>query len=142
MLGAAAPDSGDFFAILMPWLNTETFQAFLDEFAKHSRCGEDPKREVWLAIDRAGWHIAKALRPPRGMRLVLMPTAAAQINPTERVWLYMRDHHTRCRVLKGLDDLEETLVAAITELLDSPETVRSVCAKPQEARSKHADASL
>lgn len=126
----------------MPWLDTETFQAFLDEFARHTHCGEDPKREVWLAIDRAGWHIANALRPPEGMRLVLMPTAAAQINPAERIWLYMRDHHTRCRVVKGLDDLEDTLVAAINELIGSPETVRSVCAMPAPSGERIADASL
>lgn len=128
VLSAVSPETGDLFSLLMPWLDTEAFQRFLDDFAKHARCGVEKNREVWLAVDKAGWHVAKKLRIPAGLRVIPMPTGAAQINPVERLWLYVRDHYTRCRVVTGLKDLADVLSKGLNEIADSPETVKSVCA--------------
>ena len=135
VIGAADPQTGDFFAILMPWLNTEAFQAFLDALAEHLKPVTAGGEEVWLALDQAGWHVAKDLRAPEGIRLLPMPTAAAQINPAERIWKYMREEYTQCRVFEDLDELEEILCQATLELGESPEIIHSLCAKPETRKT-------
>jgi transposase len=127
VIGAAEPESGEFFSILMPWLNTDTYQIFLEEFAKEYKEQLDAGIEFWLAVDRAGWHTSKGLTVPAGIKLIEMPTGAAQINPIERLWLYIRDHWTRCRIWKDVDELEEVLCALLLVLMQSPQLVSSVC---------------
>ena len=65
VIGAADPQTGDFFAILMPWLNTEAFQAFLDALAEYLKPVVASGEEVWLAvgIGRAGIWPRTCARP-------------------------------------------------------------------------------
>ena len=66
-----------------------------------------------------------------------MPTGAAQINPAERIWKYMREEYTQCRMFEDLDDLEKLLCKAALELGQSPEIIRSLCARPETPRNEH-----
>lgn len=131
ILGAVCALTGCFFGITAPWLNAEVFPIFLEHFARFLHCGEEGRPEIWLAVDRAGWHLAKELRIPAGMTLLEMPTGAAQINPAERVWKYVRDQYTRCYVFKDAKEQEKVLRKAILELEDSPGIIQSRCEKPE-----------
>jgi transposase len=124
---AADPESGDICPMMLDWLNTETFQQFLDEFAIHVKPRIDEGYEIWIAVDRASWHIAKDLIIPRGIRLIIMPTGAAMINPIETLWEYIRRHFMKNRIHKTLEELSDTLYKACRELLDSAKKVISIC---------------
>ena len=129
VLAAADPETGDLFGLLMPWLNAELFQVFLDEFAKHLETFYDlTKDEVWLLVDRAGWHVSKELVIPTGIKLIVMPSGAAEINPIEQLWLYIREHYTRNVVWNNSEHLEETLIQAFRDLWAEPTRLQSVCA--------------
>ena len=125
--GAADPESGDIFLLLLPWLNTVIFQIFLNEFAKHVKNKIKSGYEIWLAIDRAGWHISNDLIVPEGIRLIVLPTGAATINPAESIWGFIRKHYTKCKVHETLDDLQATLTNACNFLAKSAQTVISIC---------------
>lgn len=128
LMGAVDAETGDLFGLFMPWLNSHTFQLFLDEFAKHlDQFYDREEDEVWLVLDRAGWHVSGELKEPEGMRLIVMPTGAAQINPIEQLWLYIRDHHTRNVEWSSYEDLEEELIRAFHKLWNEPAILQSVC---------------
>ena len=85
------------------------------------------KREVWLVVDRATWHSTKGLKLPDNLKIKTLPTAAAQINPIERLWLYIRKYFTNGKVHKSLDCLESTLSQALQHLHKMPEKLMSIC---------------
>lgn len=128
--GAADPESGDIFLLLLPWLNTVIFQIFLNEFAKHVKSRIEAGYEIWLAVDRAGWHIANDLIVPEGIRLIILPTGAATINPAEPIWEFIRKNYTKCKVHETLEELQTTLTNACNFLAKSAQTVVSICHTP------------
>ena len=61
-------------------------QAFLEAFAATIRDDE----HVALVLDGAGWHASKRLRVPSNITLVPLPPYWPELNPVERVWLYLK----------------------------------------------------
>ena len=48
-----------------------------------------------------GWHDRRAIRIPDNISLVTLPPYSPELNPVERVWLYLRE---TCLSLRLLDD--------------------------------------
>jgi transposase len=70
-------------------------QAFLDAFAKTIADDE----HVALVLDGAGWHGAKGLRVPPSITPVPLPPYSPELNPVERVWLYLKQRFLSLRLL-------------------------------------------
>ncbi len=70
----------------LPYLNSSTFQVFLDQFARtfHESLNI-------LVLDKSGGHTAKRLLIPDNVRLVWLPPARPELNPIERVWRDLKD---------------------------------------------------
>jgi transposase len=79
--------------------------AFLARFAA-TPAGDEHAVPV---LDRAGWHRAKGLLVPSNVTLVWLPPYSPQLNPVERVWLYLRERHLSHRLL----DTYDAVVAAL-----------------------------
>ena len=62
-------------------------QALIDELA--SQLPAD--RHAVLVMDRAGWHIARDLDWPDTVTPLHLPPYSPQLDPIERVWLYLRE---------------------------------------------------
>ena len=56
-----------------------------------------------------------------------LPPYAPELNPVERLWLYLRQHHWSNRTLADIDALEEAAVAGWRAVCLKPEKVRSIC---------------
>ncbi len=84
--GAVAPTTGENFFLELPYLNSSTFQVFLDQFAQafHESLNI-------LVLDKSGGHTAKGLVLPANVRLVWLPPASPELNPIERVWRDLKD---------------------------------------------------
>ncbi len=70
-------------------------QAFLDAFAQTIGKNE----HVALVLDGAGWHSGKTLRVPTNITLVPLPPYSPELNPVERVWLYLKERFLSMRLL-------------------------------------------
>ena len=52
-----------------------------------------------LVLDQAGWHGSRDLQVPSNVTLVPLPPYAPELNPVERVWLYLRERFLSHRLL-------------------------------------------
>ena len=118
------PATGDAFALVLPRVSTCAMQAFLDRFARRLAADE----HAALVLDRAGWHVARALRVPRNVTLVPLPPYAPELNPVERVWLHLRERHLSHRLLGGYDAIVDALCSAWNQL--SAERLSSLASFP------------
>ena len=92
---AIEPGTDNAFALILPDANTAGMQIFLDAFAK--TLGSD--EHAALVLDGAGWHRTKALRVPANITLVALPPYWPELNPVERVWLYLKARFLSLRLL-------------------------------------------
>ena len=81
---------------------------FLAQFA--ATLAED--EHAIMALDRAGWHKAKRLVIPSNVTLVWLPPYSPQLNPVERVWLFLRERHLSHRLLDTYDAVVDALCRA------------------------------
>lgn len=111
---------GEAFSFFLPWVNTAMMNLYLKELSKAY-----PNQELLLIWDQAGWHQAKALRLPANIRVEPLPPYSPELNPTERLWRWLRRHVCRNR----LYDSEDTLMDALTEALRTllPDQLARLC---------------
>ena len=89
------PGTDNAFALILPDANAAGMQAFLDAFA--AKIADD--EHVALVLDGAGWHSATSLRVPANITLVPLPPYSPELNPVERVWLYLKERFLSMRLL-------------------------------------------
>ncbi len=69
-----------------------------------------------MVLDRAGWHTSTKLKVPSNITLAPLPPYAPELNPVERVWLYLREKHLSHRLLNDYDAIVEALCKAWRKL--------------------------
>lgn len=112
LFAAVRPATGQSFALVLPELSTEAMQIFLDRFAAKFA----PDEHGALVLDQAGWHVAQALRLPDNLTLIYLPPYSPELNPVERVWLYLRERHLSHRRLDGYEAIVDALCHAWRQL--------------------------
>jgi transposase len=101
-------------------------QVYLDTFAKTI----GPDEHVLLALDQAGWHEAKTLRIPVNLTLEPLPPRAPELNPVERVWLFLKEKFLSHRPLDDYDAILDAAAAAWNRLANEPGRIASLCSYP------------
>jgi transposase len=87
--GFVHPQSGQNEWWLLGGVNTPAMSAVLAELARLVGAGK--KKRVILVLDRAGWHVAKALVIPEGIHLFHLPASTPELQPAERLWPPLRE---------------------------------------------------
>lgn len=123
--GAISPLDGQFISLMLPHVNTECMQLFLNEVS--DRC---PVENVIMVIDGAGWHQANALVLPDNIRLHLLPPYSPELNPQEHIWDELREKCFHNQAFDSIDALEDRLVEGLLHLEQHPEIVKSITAWP------------
>jgi DDE superfamily endonuclease len=88
IFGAICPQDGKGAALVLPFCNTEAMTLHLKEIA----AAVAPGAHAILVLDRAGWHVSKALSVPPNITLVSLPSKSPEFNPVENIWQFMRDN--------------------------------------------------
>ena len=120
LFAAVRPATGENFAWIMPHVSTEAMGLFLDRFSVSLA----PDEHAVLVLDGAGWHTSGKLRLPDNVTLIPLPRYSPQLNPVERVWLYLRERHLSHRLLADYDAILHALRTAWNKL--TPERLRSL----------------
>jgi transposase len=104
----------------MPSVNTEGMNVFLAELSQ-----EYLSDRVALIMDGAGWHKSADLKIPENIKIFFLPPYSPELNPVERLWLYIKKNILPNKIYKTIDDLETALCKFINQL--SQELVKSIC---------------
>jgi len=123
--GAVDVATGVLDSLILPHVNTECMQLFLDEVA-----ARHPDERIVMVIDGAGWHSSRNLKAPDNIYLLTLPPYAPELNPIECVWDELREKFFHNRVFQSLDALEDHLTVALKTLESDPVTVGSIVSWP------------
>ena len=126
LFAAVEPATGAELALVLPEATTRTMTVFLAAFSRTLPKGV----HAVLVLDRAGWHGAKALKVPANITLVPLPPYSPELNPVERVWLYLRERFLSLRLFKDYLAIVEACCNAWNRLIAEPRRVRSLCHQP------------
>jgi hypothetical protein len=124
LFAAIRPAAGEAFALVLPEVSVKAMNEFLVRFA--ATLAED--EYAVMVLDRAGWHTAKKLVIPSNVALVWLPPYSPEINPVERVWLYLREKHWSHRLLDTGDAIVDALCRAWNAF--TPDRLRSLTSYP------------
>jgi putative transposase len=123
VLTAVCPASGRAEGLVAPKLDASVVQTFLDQLSATIPAGV----HVAMVWDGAGYHVAKALRVPPNVTVANLPPYSPELNPVERLWLYLRSHYWSNRVYPDVDALEEAAAAGWRAVCLHPEMVKTIC---------------
>jgi transposase len=126
LFAAVEPATGADVALVLPEATTTTMNLFLAAFG---RSLPDDVHAV-LVLDRAGWHGARALAVPANVTLVHLPSYSPELNPVERVWLYLRERFLSLRVFADDRAIVDACCLAWNRLVAEPGRLRSLCDQP------------
>lgn len=123
--GAVDVCTGELDSLILPHVNTECMQVFLNEVsARHA------DQRIIMVIDGAGWHCSAKLQAPANIYLLKLPPYAPELNPIEHVWDELREKFFHNRVFDSLDALEDRLALALKALETDTATVNSIVTWP------------
>ncbi len=83
-----------------------------------------------LLLDGAGWHVAGDLVLPANLSLIFLPPYAPELNPVERLWLFLRERFLSLRLFPDLAAIIEACCDAWNRLVDEPGRIASLTDYP------------
>jgi hypothetical protein len=126
LFAACRPGTDETFALALPRVNADAMTVFLEHFARQLA----PGVHAVLVLDQAGWHDARALHVPETITLLPLPPASPQLNPVERIWLYLRERYLSHRVLNDYEAVLDAVCRAWNRLVDETGRLASLTAYP------------
>lgn len=105
---ALNPRTGELFALILPDMTSESFQAFLDEFVNF--VGE--QTAVRLITDGASAHRSQRLKIGGQLSVEHLPAYSPELNPVERLFKELRAV-LKNRVFETLEAVEQAVVRAV-----------------------------
>jgi transposase len=110
----------------MPTVSTAIMSVFLGRFSKSL----EPDVQAVLVLDQAGWHGSRKLVVPDNITLVSLPPYSPELNPVERVWLYLRERFLSHRLLDDYEAVVEACCDAWNALAETPGRLQSLTSYP------------
>jgi transposase len=130
VIGAVCPARDTGVALVMTRLDIAAMNLFLAELSQ----AVAPGAHGIVLLDRAGWHTFSDLVVPENLCLIFLLPYSPELNPIERLWLYLRDNHFSHCVFQTTDEIVDTCCDAWNWLLAQTGRIRSMCSYPSLKR--------
>jgi transposase len=101
-------------------------QVFLDAFSATLAADE----HAVMMLDQAGWHGSADLRVPGNITLVSLPSYSPELNPVERLWLYLKERFLSHRLHPDYEAIVDAACDAWKRLLAEAGRITSLCSYP------------
>lgn len=101
LFGAYSPITGDAFELEFSHCNTETFQAFLNEFSL-----TNPRELKVMLLDNGAFHKSKTIAIPNNIILIFIPPYSPELNPSEKIWWKYKKSFTN-KLHKSIEEVSE-----------------------------------
>jgi hypothetical protein len=124
LFAAVRPATGEDFALVLPHVSTAAMSRFLADFAQ----SQPEDTHAVLVLDQAGWHGSRGLIVPETVTLVPLPPYSPDLNPVERVWLYLRERYLSHRLLADFNAVVDACCDAWTALTAEAGRLQSLTA--------------
>lgn len=121
LYGAVNPQTGESMGLVATTTDTEMFNLYLEMLGRQI----GPDRHMILILDQAGWHVAKDLTVPANITLHHLPPYSPELNPVERLWLWIKSHELSNRVYETKENLWQAGMHTLANL--DPERLKTVC---------------
>jgi transposase len=132
LFAACRPGTDQAFALALPQATTASMAVFLEHFARQL----EPGAHAVLILDQAGWHVSHRLAVPDNVTLLPLPAYSPELNPVERVWLYLRERFLSHRLLNGYAAVLDAACKAWNALRAEPGRLASLTAYPYLVRAE------
>jgi transposase len=126
IFAAVRPSTGEDFALVLPRVSSAAMSAFLAGFAETV----PTDTHVVMVLDQAGWHGAKDLVVPDCLTLVPLPSYSPELNPVERIWLYLRERYLSHRLLADYEAVVNACCDAWNALVAEKGRIQSLTNYP------------
>ena len=123
--GAASPQDGTLDTLILPFMNRDWMNLFLEEISKRHK-----DEYILMIYDGAPCHSEGVLKIPKNMMIEKLPPYCPQLNPVENIWDEMREKFFGNHVFDSMDAVEERLIRACIHLESSPLIVKSITSFP------------
>ena len=120
--GAACHDTGESFALILPYANTQAMNKFLEDLSLTIQ----DNRHIALLTDNAGWHTAKKLTVPSNITLIPLPPYAPELNAMEQVWEWIKNHFLSNQFYGVYEDIVTIACYAWNKLARNVDLVKSI----------------
>jgi transposase len=111
---------------VLPYADTAAMQVFLDRFSKTIAADE----HAVMVLDQAGWHGSNRLAVPANITLVPLPSYSPELNPVERVWLYLKERFLSHRLLDDYEAIVDAACKGWNRLVAEAGRIKSLCSYP------------
>ena len=132
LFAACRPGTDQAFALALPQATTAAMSLFLAGFAAQL----EPDTHAVLILDQAGWHGSRGLVVPDNVTLLPLPAYAPELNPVERVWLYLRERFLSHRLLADYTAVLDAACEAWNTLAAEAGRLTSLTAYPYLLKSE------
>jgi len=126
LFAAVEPATGTEVALVLPTVSTAAMSQFLAKLSASLA----PDAHAVLVLDQAGRHGARALVIPDTITLVPLPPYSPELNPVERLWLYLRERYLSHRLLDDHDAVVDARCHAWRALTQEPGRIQSLTSYP------------
>ena len=103
----------------MPQCNADTFQLFINEFARQYE-----HQFNIMVLDNGAFHKAKSLKIPPNMALLFLTPYSPELNPAEKIWQLLKKKFSN-KLLKTLDDISD-FISEHSKIL-VPDRIKATC---------------
>ena len=121
IFGSVSPITGKYVGTIFPYCATEEMNIHLEMV---SGAVQNNAHAICI-LDGAGWHKANTLCVPKNISLLYLPPYSPELNPIERLWLWLKNRYLCNTIFK---DVKELLISGeIAWKALSTELVKSIC---------------
>lgn len=118
---ALNPQTGEVFALILPDMRGDSFQAFINEFKRFIGKSEF----VRLITDGAAAHRSRKLKIADSIQIEHLPPYSPELNPVERLFKELRQP-LKNRVFDSIEEVEAAIVKAVAPYFADGSRVRKL----------------
>ena len=123
VLAAVCAATGAVSALIMPELNAEVLNLFLEQMSRELPAGV----HAVLIWDGAGYHTSQDLKVPSNISVIQLPPYSPELNPVENLWHYIRSHYWSNRAYQDYSELESEAAKGLCAACLDRGKVKSIC---------------
>jgi hypothetical protein len=126
LFAAVRPATGEDFALVLPRVCPKAMDRFLLDFA----ATVPADTHAVMVLEGAGWHDQRSVTVPPNVTLVPLPAYSPELNPVERIGLYLRERSLSHRLLADYEAVVDACCRAWNALTAEAGRIKSLCAYP------------